>query len=367
MLDWATTGFTSESALSHSKENLAWLDLLRVAAALAVVVLHVSAEPVVFEADRNSAIWQAANVFDSLSRWSIGVFIMVSGALLLDPSRHESAGEFYKKRARRILVPIIFWSLAYFALAVAMGTPMTTNRAGRLIWEGRPAYHMWYLFMILGLYAVTPLLRIHVLRSGSALRWSVALVLLAAASAWDLHLSIEGQPLPKILPTMFIPYLGYYLIGCELRRLAPIGAHAGLFWAMVLLGAAATMVGTYALVGAYYVTRLGLYMYEYLSPNVIVMSVGLFCLASGVEIERAEGAGTRAWLSRMVAWVAPLTLGIYLWHPMLILALRELGVTALGTGSVLGVLIVALPAFFGSLLLTWGMSQVPLLRQSVGL
>ena len=174
-------------------------------------------------------------------------------------------------------------------LAVAMGMPMSGNNAARLLWEGRPWYHMWYLFMVIGLYAVTPLLRIYVRRSGTALRWAVVVVSLAAASVWDLHLSIEGRPLPNVVPTMFIPYLGYYLIGYELRRLAPLRAHAGLFWAMALLGAAATIGGTYALVMEYNVTRLGLYMYEYLSPNVIAMSVGVFCLASGVDIERTEG------------------------------------------------------------------------------
>jgi surface polysaccharide O-acyltransferase-like enzyme len=252
-------------------------------------------------------------------------------------------------------------------LASAMGTSMTLNKAARLIWEGRPWYHMWYLFMIIGLYAVTPLLRLYVARSGTALRWAVVVVSLAAASAWDLHLSMGWRPLPGTLPTMFIPYIGYYLIGYELRRLVPLHAHAGWLWAMVSVGAAATIAGTYALVKTYDITRLGLYMFEYLSPNVIVMSVGLFCLASKVEIERTPGPGVRAWLSRMVAWTAPLTLGIYMWHPMAIEALRHLGLTAIGTGSVFGVLVVALPAFCASLALTWGMSKVPLLRQSVGL
>lgn len=97
--------------MNDRTENLAWLDLLRVGAALAVVVLHVSAEPVVSIPDRDSALWHAGNAFDSLSRWCIGGFIMVSGALLLDPSRHESAREFYQKRARRIL-PAFCASLA---------------------------------------------------------------------------------------------------------------------------------------------------------------------------------------------------------------------------------------------------------------
>jgi surface polysaccharide O-acyltransferase-like enzyme len=166
---------------------------------------------------------------------------------------------------------------------------------------------------------------------------------------------------------MFIPYLGYYLIGFELRRLAPIRLHAFPLWGAFLLGAIGTVGGTYMLVKAHGVSRLGLYMYEYLSPNVILMSVSLFCLASKFTLDVGDDTGPKMRLSRVVAWTAPLTLGIYTWHPMAILALRKLGYTAAGTGSVFGVLFIALPAFGASLALTWAMSKIPLLRQSVGL
>ena len=72
-------------------------------------------------------------------------------------------------------------------------------------------------------------------------------------------------------------------------------------------------------------------------------------------------------VTRVVAWTAPLTLGIYMWHPMVIMAFRELGLTVTGTRSVFGVLMVALPAFGASAVLTWLMSKVPLMRLSVGL
>jgi surface polysaccharide O-acyltransferase-like enzyme len=346
--------------------SLAWLDLLRVAAALAVVILHVSAEPVVFVRDRDSPLWHAGNVFDSLSRWCIGVFIMVSGALLLDPARRESPGDFYAKRARRIVVPILFWSTAYLGLT-ATREPVTTGKIARLLWEGRPWYHMWYLFMVIGLYAVTPLLRVYVKRASVRVRWSVIVISLFLASAWDLHLSIERRPLPDVVPTMFVPYLGYYLAGYELRRLAPARLRPGWLWAIFTAASIATAVGTHSLVEAYGISRLGLYMYEYLSPNVILMSVAIFCLASRTENPASEARGGGAAMMRGAIWAAPLTLGIYLWHPMVILGLRQLGYHAIGTRSVFGVLLVALPAFAASLALTWAMSRLPVLKWAVGL
>ena len=353
--------------MNEGRENLAWLDLLRVAAALAVVVVHVSAAPVVYLPDLTSLERHAANLLDSLSRWCIGVFIMVSGALLLDPERRESVPGFFRKRVRRILVPILFWSAAYFALTLALGRPLTPTKALQLLWEGRPWYHMWYLFMVIGLYAVTPILRSYVARSGTELRWGVTILALVLTSLWDLRLAIDEEHLPATVATMFVPYLGYYMLGYELRRLAPIAVSSDLLWLGFGVGAIATIVGSQQLMSAYGASRPGLYMYEYLSPNVILMSAALFCLASRTGSGLGHGGGRGAFIARWVAGVAPLTLGIYLWHPMLIVAFRKLGLTAIGFENGLGVVLVVVPVFALSLLLTWLMSRIPILRAAVGL
>lgn len=57
--------------------------------------------------------WWISNVYDSISRWGVPVFVMVSGALLLDTSKQEGILTFYKKRLSKIFIPIIFWTAFY--------------------------------------------------------------------------------------------------------------------------------------------------------------------------------------------------------------------------------------------------------------
>ena len=69
--------------------RLIYADLMRVAAMLAVIVIHVSAGwleslPV------GTADWHALNAWDSLTRWAVPVFVMCSGMFLLDPKRSIS-------------------------------------------------------------------------------------------------------------------------------------------------------------------------------------------------------------------------------------------------------------------------------------
>lgn len=61
------------------------MDILRIFACLMVVLLHVAAtymnpfDSVCF----NMTDWQIASVFDSTTRWTVPVFVMISGAFML--------------------------------------------------------------------------------------------------------------------------------------------------------------------------------------------------------------------------------------------------------------------------------------------
>jgi surface polysaccharide O-acyltransferase-like enzyme len=304
------------------------------------------------------------NAIDSAARWCIGVFVMVSGALLLAPDRPESASRFYAKRLRRILVPTLFWSAAYLGLDAANGRPMSLAKAGDELWHGRPGYHMWYLFMILGLYAATPALRQVVTRLARPARWATIASLFITASAYDLGCALWQWPRPDVVPLMFLPYLGYFLCGHELRNASPGPRGRALACGIALLAIVATAVGTRALLELHGPTLLGLFLYEFLSPNVIAMSIAVFLLAAA-QGGLAAGAQDSA-LRRFIVRMAPLTLGIYLVHPMVISGLRGVGIQAIGD-PVLGVFEVALPAFAVSAAITFAMSRVRGLRECVGL
>lgn len=76
---------------------------MSVAAAFAVVLIHVSAGAVV---KTDSSTWFASQVFGCLGRWAVPVFVMISGALLLSNPKHEPILQFYSKRS----IWSILWS-----------------------------------------------------------------------------------------------------------------------------------------------------------------------------------------------------------------------------------------------------------------
>ena len=157
------------------KQRIAYFDALRVIAAIAVITIHVAAIKWI-ALDPSSSAWEIANIFDCGMRWAVPIFVMVSGALLLNPNKDFSTRKFYKKNILRILIAFAIWSAIY----VIYDFVVRKQQLG--FWEVlevffKGEYHMWFLYMLLGLYLATPLLRM-ITRNQRALQYFLILGIL---------------------------------------------------------------------------------------------------------------------------------------------------------------------------------------------
>lgn len=141
------------------------LDLLRIVAAIMVIVQHVSAI-YIHRLDNNlDGYYETANIYFSISVYAVPIFVMLSGAFLLSNSQNSDYVYFYRKIRRKIIKPTIIWSLLYVLfvqlknyIAFRSDVEVDFYQPIKNLLNGRPYYHLWYLFMIIGLYAVTPVL-----------------------------------------------------------------------------------------------------------------------------------------------------------------------------------------------------------------
>ncbi len=145
-----------ENNMTEKKQGReAWIDWMRIAACLMVFIVH-STEPFYLGGDgaliltKTDAFW--ASFFDSFVRACVPLFIVASSYLLFP--LHYSAGEFFRKRAVRILIPFIIWSLVY---AFAFGEPVS-NLKDLLLNFNYAAGHLWFVYMLCGIYLLMPLL-----------------------------------------------------------------------------------------------------------------------------------------------------------------------------------------------------------------
>ena len=171
-----------------SEADSAGLDVVRVVACFMVIFLHVAA--IGFHDFIPG--WWASNVYDSLLRSCVPLFLMITGALLL--RKEERLGAFFSRRFSRILPPFVFWSLFYLAWhhGQADQPPYAWYQWPLRILEGPTEHHLWYLYALVGIYAAIPFLRKIYLYA--TLRERAAFLLLwLAASTWQLFEGNDGQ------------------------------------------------------------------------------------------------------------------------------------------------------------------------------
>ena len=136
-------------------EREIWLDWMRVAACLMVMVVHAT-EPFYLGGDgsliltQTDAFW--ASFFDSLVRACVPLFIIASSYLQFP--LHYSSEEFFRRRAVRILVPFVLWTVVY---ALVWGSPVQ-NFKDLLLNFNYAAGHLWFVYMLVGVYLLMPLL-----------------------------------------------------------------------------------------------------------------------------------------------------------------------------------------------------------------
>lgn len=140
--------------MNNTKREV-WIDWMRVAACFMVLLTH-SCEPFYLGGEgslilsKSDAIWVA--ILNTLPRAAVALFVMASSYLQFP--LHYSTGEFFRKRAVRVLVPFAVWTVVY---ALVWGEPVQ-NFKDLLLNFNYAAGHLWFVYMLIGLYLIMPVL-----------------------------------------------------------------------------------------------------------------------------------------------------------------------------------------------------------------
>ena len=303
-----------------NQENLFWADAVRAFAILQVIIIHVSAGIIKQWGAIPQSWWLAGNIYSSLGRGCVPLFIMLSGALLL-PKR-ESYKDFFFKRFNRIAIPFITWSIVFLFWRKRFGEPELTLLDAVLYVVGPGAYsYFWFLYLIVGIYLITPIFRIVIAYASKrdlsyflSLWFIVMSVCVVIEKFGTLYLQKKldiNLPVP-----MAEGFIGYFVLGYFLRQYAT----RKLFFASVVIGLLSLLV---TIVGTYFVTRhFGSYdavFYENFMPNIIFYCCAIFVFVKNsaplVQSQMSSG------LKNLVIAVSKTSFGIYFIHPIIFLSL----------------------------------------------
>lgn len=373
------------------RETIAWVDLLRIIACFLVILAH-ACDPFVGKFDDNPSEFLSGALFGSLVRSCVPLFVMISGVLLL-PIKADM-GTFYSRRAKRILIPLAFWSIllpVLYYLYLNFGVEATVNPG--IVMENYTleatltkmytflfnfnydTTPLWYLYMLIGLYLILPIIS----------AW------LTQASQRDIKRFLYIWVISTIVPyiQMVAPSLGYtgnygsmglfgecywngfgifyYFSGfLGFAVLAYYLKRFPLNWSwkrtlsitipLFLLGYAITALG-FILTQKYFpgsYENLEVVWYFY-GINVLMMTVAVFITVQKIKISP----------SPLLSKIAGLTFGVYLCHFVVVQFAYDLVYPNLHLPPFIQIPLIAIIAFFVSLFIIWLMSLNKLTRKVI--
>lgn len=353
---------------SHLNGGQAWLcsaDAIRAYAGVMVVTIHVSAYLVLSLGSIPAAWWWIANLADAFARPAVPLFIMLSGMLLLDPAKDESIGGFLWKRARRVVLPLLFWTAVYLLWRAFFRGQVITWKTGlaHLI-DGRTYSGFSYMYVLLGLYLATPILRVYVRHAPRANLLYIVALWFALVPVAGLFTQLSGLEV-AVKAVVVMDYAGYYLLGYVVRdmRLGRRATWAAAAGVLLLTGAIASGTALLSAPGQPDTT-----LYSYLGPAVVLMSVLVFLVLKSLPYERAYARFPIA--GKAVSVVASATLTIYFLNYVLLeyLMSGRLGFALSGRfiHPLLGIPLTVLTAVAVATLVHAFLSRLPALRWLVG-
>lgn len=203
-------------------------DLLRIVSTVLVIMIHVASSYVgAFTSNTWNGNYDITHlgyicVYNMISRFAVPCFVMLSGAFVLANEKNSDYKYFYKKTFRNIGIPTLIFSCLYFVyseileivrIVPGMGTGDLFAPVKNWI-TGAPFYHMWYLYMMIGVYVLAPIV-IKLKRDigekyFERVVWGFLFVAMLSAltNAPKLHWDIGKS----------FCYLGYFMAGYVLRR-----------------------------------------------------------------------------------------------------------------------------------------------------
>ena len=302
--------------MSHDEKqrNIAF-DLLRILSAFSVVMLHVSGE-YIFQNPVGSGAFRLSNFMKSISRFGVPVFVMISGAIFLSEDKKITTKKLWCKNIFRMFLLFAVWSFAYYVYQSLYWWKFDFWRHGVIRTITGCIYasdHFWFLFMIMGLYALVPILRTWVHHaSQKELDYFVILFMIFQIGRTTISILIDKSLVHEIFDLVKIVelswYLGYFVLGYILVHYSVSRKIKFFLYGMVPVGMAANY-----LISDYMSLQLGSYtpgIYDSFGIFTFLHSIALFVFFTDTFTKTVV---KKKW-ELLCTNIALDTLGIYLMH-----------------------------------------------------
>lgn len=325
------------------------LDLIKLIAILMVIMIHESS-PLFANIDRD--VWNGVNLYESISRASVPLFFMVSGALLIN-KRHDLSD--VTSRIKRVLIPLIIWSVIYLTY-YSIPSHEKVNFYSLL---SKPAAgHLWYVYALIPVYLLAPILS-YLYKNSSHNFKLYCICIWIAGSILIPSLNDYGLTLSAYFDLSFLGlYGGYFFLGAFLKETVGNSINKKSIITLMLIGFIISSLAIYALT-SHALSRSGSptpVFYNNYSIPVFASAVFLFCFITNLRLTPSTMLG------KALSANSNIVFGIYMVHMLIINIHLSSGLFPNFSTTYIGIPTLTLMVYIISFLICMLISKIKVLK-----
>lgn len=304
-----------------------YFDALRAMAIIGIVFCHAAITFVV--TGINNSDFYISAFFDCFRDFSIPIFVMLSGALLLN--KNDSLKKFFKKRLSRLFIPFLFWVLVYIAYsAVYIKHGFYLNYAIDVFFGTSSTFGVifWFIWMIIivyvGIFIINKINHFGCSKTdGFDKRFFTILAMLSVAYIAMVHFGLFDPYKSKL--TYFISFMSYIFIGYYLANNDFVGERLGRDAMIILTLILSVSLYFYYIFGYVVPVSVSTNHFSYLgyfNLLILAMSSSIFLLFKYLDRTNLSGKIQDGSLAKPINLISRYSFGIYLSHYMILSFLK---------------------------------------------
>lgn len=343
-----------------------WIEALRVIGVLSVILIHTCAT-MTNNYNINELGAHAYFVLDELMlvcRFAVPIFIMISGYLLLNPQKDITAKKMFGYIRRMFLVLLVF----AFPFAVIENVVQTKSflvggvfTAFIKMLEGKSWSHMWYVYTLVGLYIITPILRVFIASSDEKTQRIIIAALFVGNGIIPTVSALVQCDFDNYM--LLNIYVMYYILGGYIHR--DDNFFNGKEKIIYVFGILSLVISCISEI-IYFILTQNLPEWNHKASNMFIppLALAIFVFAK----KHFDELRLNSKLYKVIASISSCSFAMYLIHPVFInLFYKFIHITPMKFYPFIFLGIIALFVIFSivSYTVSWIMKRIPLLNKII--
>lgn len=292
------------------KNRIIYIDILNILACLSVILMHCNGDVHIYS---NTHSWSINLIAEVIGYWAVPVFIMITGATLMEYRKKYDTKTFFKKRIEKVVIPFIFWAVAMLVWKMWIGeirlTTLSVREIINIIMTNKEESVYYFMFVIIGIYLTLPALSVLSEEKYRKILWYIVGVIFVTEGVLPVLFKVIGLEYNPDLNMLFKGYTIYVVLGYLLSKTKLDKKKRYILYALGILSCILRYSVTY-----YLSTKQGYkeeLLFGYVQFHTILLACAVFEFIKNInwdKILKKEAA------KNTISKIASCSFGVYLIH-----------------------------------------------------